>query len=152
MVAAYAVLGRSGSNLAIAALMGLIVVPVVSVSLPVYWTTAVRRQPISSLGITLRGWAPSVVLSIILRLIVLAPLFLSSTPTVARIDGYPWPSQLQYRCSNPSSSSAGCRRTSSETSEYCRDSAGGSSYSPYHVGYMPAAMTGQFYSAVVFAV
>ena len=52
MIAAYAILGGNSGNLGVAALIGLIVVPVLAVGIPVYWTTKVERQPISMLGIT----------------------------------------------------------------------------------------------------
>ncbi len=84
MTAAYAVMGANPDNMGLWAFMGLIVVPVFAVGVPVYWMTKVERQPISSLGLTTRGWLPSLGLSLILCLITFYPLFFRAPATSAQ--------------------------------------------------------------------
>lgn len=73
MTAAYAVLGAIG-NIGVFAFVGLIVVPVLAVGVPVYWTTHVERQPISALCLTTKRWLPSLGLSILLSLVTVYQL------------------------------------------------------------------------------
>jgi membrane protease YdiL (CAAX protease family) len=66
MVLAYAALGHASNNPIVQFLVGLILLPVLSVGVPVYWTTVVNRQPLSALGLTLRRWPLAVGLGLAL--------------------------------------------------------------------------------------
>jgi hypothetical protein len=77
MTAGYAILGANPGNTIVLMVIGLIVVPVLSIGVPIYWVTQVERQPISSMGLTLHRWLPSLVLSMLLSLVVVFPLILN---------------------------------------------------------------------------
>ncbi len=77
MIAAYTVLGQNSSNMGIAALIGLVVVPLLAVGVPVYWTTMVDRQPLSALGLALRNWFPALILGLVVTAAELSPILLS---------------------------------------------------------------------------
>lgn len=66
MVLAYAALGRASNSPLVQFLVGLIVLPALSVGVPVYWTTVVNRQPLSALALTLRRWPLAVGLGLAL--------------------------------------------------------------------------------------
>lgn len=152
MIAAYAILGNSG-NLGVAALIGLIVVPVLAVGIPVYWTTKVERQPISMLGITSRRWLPSLVLSGLLSLLIVYPLFLSNRAIVSIDRWLPMAAAGAVSLFEPLFVFGWLQlRFEKDFGVLPGILLAALSYAFYHVGYMPGEMSGQFYSAVVFAV
>ncbi len=153
MILAYTLLGRYSDNMSMAALIGLVVVPVFAVVIPVYWTVIVERQGLGALGLTLRGAFPSLLLSLGLSLIVLAPI------TYMRLPGVPAERWLPMAVAGAVSlfeplfifgwlqlrfekdfgilpailMAAGC-------------------FALYHVGYLPDAMPGEFRDAAIWAV
>ena len=153
MIAAYAIMGGNSANPAVAALIGLIVVPVLAVGIPVYWTTKVERQPISTLGITARRWLPSLALSILLSLLVVYPLLLSSRAAVSTDRWLPMAAAGAVSLFEPLFVFGWLQlRFEKDFGVLPGILLAALGYALYHVGYMPGEMSGQFYSAVVFAV
>ena len=81
MVLAYAALGQASDNLPVQFLVGMIVLPVLSVGVPVYWTSAVNRQPLSALALTLRRWPLAVGLGLALTMLEVIHIWAGSPVT-----------------------------------------------------------------------
>lgn len=153
MLVAYAVLGRSSSNLAVAALIGLVVVPILAVAIPVYWTLVVERQPLAALGLTRRYWGLALALSLGLSLLVLGPLWLSGPPAVAPTRWLPMAVAGALALFEPLFVFGWLQgRFERDFGALPAILLAALGYALYHVGYLPGQMSGQFYSAVVFAV
>jgi membrane protease YdiL (CAAX protease family) len=153
MIAAYAILGANSGNLGVAALIGLIVVPVLAVGIPVYWTTKVDRQPISTLGITWRRWLPSLVLSILLSLLIVYPLFFSNRAIVSMDQWLPMAAAGALSLFEPLFVFGWLQlRFEKDFGVLPGLLLAALGFAFYHIGYMPEALAGQFFAAVVFAV
>lgn len=153
MIAAYAVLGANSSNLGVAALVGLVVVPVLAVGIPVYWMLAVERQDIAALGLTARRAWPSLALSLLLSLFVLSPLWFAGRALPAPDLWLPMAAAGAFSLFEPLFVFGWLQ------SRFERDFGllpaillAALGYALYHLGYMPGQMSGQFLSAVLFAV
>lgn len=154
MIIAYGILGQNSDNLGIAALVGLLIVPVLTVGIPVIWTTAVEHQELASLGITSRGWLPSSLLSLMLSALVLAPLlFASRLATVLPERWLPMAAAGAVSLFEPLFV-FGWLQTRFEKDFGLLPAIllAALGYALYHIGYLPQAMAIQFYSAAVFAV
>jgi membrane protease YdiL (CAAX protease family) len=64
MILSYIAIARSGSHFAVMIMFVALVVPVLTVGVPVCWTTLVDRQQMSALGLSLRHWLPALVLGL----------------------------------------------------------------------------------------
>ncbi len=153
MVAAYTILGSNSNNAGIAALIGLIVVPVLAVGIPVYWTTRIERQPIATLGITTRRWLPSLVLSLVLSLFLVYPLWLSGRTVVPAERWLPMAAAGAVSLFEPLFIFGWLQvRFEKDFGVLPAILLAALGYALYHIGYLPGEMSGQLYSAVLFAV
>lgn len=153
MIAAYAILGRNSDNVGIAAAIGLLVVPLLAVGVPVYWTAIVERQPLSALGITLRNWFPALVLGIVVTALEVGPLLWTNG---ANLDAERW---LPMAAAGAVSLFEPLFVFGWLQGRFEKDFGvlpaivlAALCFALYHIGYMPSAMAGEFTSAVVFAV
>jgi membrane protease YdiL (CAAX protease family) len=153
MILAYAVLGQNSNNLGIAALVGLLVVPVLAVAIPVYWTIIVEREDLAALGITSRRWLPSLLLGVVLSLFVIAPLWLASHLTVSPERWLPMAAAGAVSLFEPLFVFGWLQlRFEKDFGILPAILLAALCFALYHIGYLPEAMFGQFTSAVVFAV
>lgn len=153
MIIAYAVLGQNSDNLGVAALVGLLIVPVLAVAIPVIWTTLVERQDLAALGITSRHWLSSCLLGVALSLLVLAPLLFASHSTVAPEHWLPMAAAGAVSLFEPLFVFGWLQmRFEKDFGILPAILLAALCFALYHIGYLPQAMSGQFYSAAVFAV
>ena len=153
MIAAYAILGTNSGNLGIAALIGLVVVPVLAVGIPVYWTTRVERQSLAALGITTHLWFASLLIGIALSLLELAPLALAAPVVPAPERWLPMAAAGAVALFEPLFVFGWLQlRFEKDFGVLPAIILAALCFALYHVGYLPGAMGGQFTSAVVYAV
>lgn len=69
MILSYIAIGRSGDDLQVMMIFVAFVIPLLTVGVPVYWMVFVRRQGLSSLGLTLRYWLPALLLGASLSIV-----------------------------------------------------------------------------------
>jgi membrane protease YdiL (CAAX protease family) len=69
MILSYVAIGRSGNNIPVMMLFVAFVVPILTIGVPVYWMGVVKREPLESLGLTLRHWLPAILLGVALSAI-----------------------------------------------------------------------------------
>ncbi len=151
MIAAYAVLGTNPDNPILLILMGLIAVPVISVGIPVYWTTQVERQPISALGLTMHRWLPSLLISMVLSLVIIFPVYLNGI--TSKYNWLPMAAAGALSLFEPLFIFGWLQlRFEKDFGVLPGIILAGLSFALYHAGFMPAAMQGQFYNAVLWAV
>ena len=62
----YIAIGRSGDNITVMMLFVAFVIPILTIAVPVYWIGLVKREPLRSLGLTLRHWPPAILLGVAL--------------------------------------------------------------------------------------
>jgi len=153
MVVAYAVMGWSSNNMVVWALIGLIVVPVLAVGVPVYWTTVVERQPISSLGITTHNWLPSLALGIVASFIEVGPLLVNGVPIESSEQWLPMAIAGAASLFEPLFVFGWLQqRFEKDFGVLPAILLAAASFGLYHIGFLPEAMSGQFTSAVVYGV
>ncbi len=153
MILAYAVLGQNSSNLGVAALVGLLIVPVLAVAIPVFWTTLVEHQDLAVLGITSRRWLPSLLLGLALSLLVVVPLFYASRPAVEPERWLPMAAAGAVSLFEPLFVFGWLQmRFEKDFGILPAVLLAALCFALYHIGYLPQAMSGQFQSAALFAV
>ncbi len=153
MIIAYGVLGQNSDNLGVAALVGLLIVPVLAVAIPVCWTTLIERQDLAALGITSRHWLPSCLLSVVLSLLVFAPLLFGPHLTVAPERWLPMGAAGAVSLFEPLFIFGWLQmRFEKDFGLLPAILLAALCFALYHIGYLPQAMSAQFYSAAVFAV
>jgi hypothetical protein len=69
MILSYVAIGRSSGNITVMLLFVAVVVPILTVGVPVYWIRWVKREPLENLGLTLRYWLPAILLGVVLSAI-----------------------------------------------------------------------------------
>jgi membrane protease YdiL (CAAX protease family) len=153
MIIAYAILGQNANNIGVAALVGLVIVPILAVVIPVYWTTMVERQGLEALGITSRHWLLSLLLGLGLSLVVIAPLLFATRITAAPERWLPMAAAGAFSLFEPLFIFGWLQlRFEKDFGILPAILLAALCYALYHIGYLPQEMTGQFYSAAVFAV
>ncbi|MGE5141610.1 MAG: type II CAAX prenyl endopeptidase Rce1 family protein [Rudaea sp.] len=153
MILAYALLGRYADDMLEVALIGLVVVPVFAVVIPVYWTVIVEHRDLAALGLTLRGAFPSLLLSLGLSLILLAPITYMRLPGVSAERWLPMAIAGAVSLFEPLFIFGWLQLRFEKDFGILPAilmAAGG--FALYHVGYMPDAMSGEFYNAAVWAI
>lgn len=153
MIIAYAILGQNSDNLGVAALVGLLIVPVLAVAIPVCWTVLVERQDLSALGITSRHWLPSCLLGVALTLAVVAPLLFTARAPVASERWLPMAAAGAVSLFEPLFIFGWLQlRFEKDFGVLPAIILAALCFALYHIGYLPQAMSGQFYNAAVWAV
>jgi membrane protease YdiL (CAAX protease family) len=153
MTIAYAVMGWSGDNVAVWAVVGLLVVPLLSVGVPVYWTTVVERRPISALGITVRHWLPSLLLGLLLSLERVSPLLFARPPTRALHEWLPMAVIGIASLFEPLFVFGWLQlRFEKDFGVLPAVLLAALGFAVYHIGFMPEQMSAQFGSAVLYGV
>ncbi len=153
MILAYTLLGKNPDDLGIAALVGLLIVPILTVGIPVIWTLLVEHRDLASLGITSRQWLPSVLLGVVLSLFVFAPLLYTADLTVAPERWLPMAAAGAVSLFEPLFIFGWLQmRFEKDFGILPAILLAALGFALYHVGYLPQAMSIQFYSAAAFAV
>lgn len=152
MILAYAILGENTNNMGIAALIGLLAVPILAVVIPVLWTTMIEHQDLAALGITSRHWLPSIFISVVLSLWVIAPLLFSSRLTVTPPRWLPMAAAGVVSLFEPLFIFGWLQlRFEKDFGMIPAILMAALCFALYHIGYIPQAMFGQFTSAVLWA-
>jgi membrane protease YdiL (CAAX protease family) len=153
MTIAYTVMGGSGEDVAVWAVVGLVVVPLLAVGVPVYWTTAVQRQPLSALGITARRWLPSLLLGLLLSLERVSPLLFERAPVRSPQEWLPMAVVGVASLFEPLFVFGWLQlRFEEDFGVLPAVLLAALGFAIYHVGFMPQEMSGQFSSAVLYGV
>ncbi|MGE5263022.1 MAG: CPBP family intramembrane glutamic endopeptidase [Acidobacteriota bacterium] len=153
MIIAYAILGQNGDNVGVAALIGLLIVPILAVVIPVYWTTMVERQGLAALGITSRHWLLSLLLGLGLCLVVIAPLLFATRITATPERWLPMAAAGAFSLFEPLFIFGWLQlRFEKDFGVLPAILLAALCFALYHIGYLPQQMTSQFYSAAAFAV
>ncbi len=153
MIIAYAILGQNSNNMGVAALIGLLVVPVLAVVVPVLWTLFAEHQDLSALGITSHRWLPSVLISVVFSLLILSPILFVTGFTATPERWLPMAAAGAVSLFEPLFIFGWLQlRFERDFGILPAILLGALGYALYHIGYMPGMMTAQFQSAVVFAV
>jgi len=74
MILSYIAIPQSSNNLSVMMVFVALVVPVLTVGVPVCWTRLMDRRPLSSLGLTLRHWLPALLLGLGLSAVEVIPV------------------------------------------------------------------------------
>ncbi len=153
MIIAYAVLGKNPTDLGLAALIGLLVVPILALVIPVIWNSLVEHQELASLGITSRHWFPSVLLSVVASVLVLTPMLFASRLTLDPERWLPMAAAGAVSLFEPLFIFGWLQmRFEKDFGILPAILLAALGYALYHIGYLPQSMAIQFYSAAVFAV
>ncbi len=153
MIIAYSILGQNSNNMAIAAVIGLLVVPILAVVIPVLWTIFADHEDLSALGITSRHWLPSILLSIGLSLLILSPLLFVTGFTATPERWLPMAAAGAVSLFEPLFIFGWLQlRFEKDFGVLPAILLAAFGYALYHIGYMPGYMTVQFQSAAAFAV
>jgi membrane protease YdiL (CAAX protease family) len=153
MIIAYAILGNNSNNMGIAALVGLLIVPILAVGIPVYWTTMVEHQGLDALGITSRHWLQSCIVGVGLSLLVIAPLWFAPRIAVTPERWLPMAAAGAASLFEPLFIFGWLQlRFEKDFGVLPSILLAALCFALYHIGYLPQAMSGQFFNAAVFAV
>lgn len=153
MIIAYSIIGKNSNNMGVAALVGLLIVPILAVAIPVWWTTMVERQGLGSLGITAHHWLPSIILGLGLSLLTIVPLLSATRVTPAPERWLPMAAAGAVSLFEPLFIFGWLQlRFEKDFGALPAILLAALGFSLYHIGYLPQAMSSQFYSAVLFAV
>ncbi len=153
MILAYAVLGKNANNMSVAALVGLLVVPILAVVIPVIWTTLVEQEGLAALGITSRHWLPSLVIGVVLTGLVIAPAGFATRLTADPERWLPMAAAGAVSLFEPLFIFGWLQlRFEKDFGILPAILLAALGYALYHIGYLPQSMSIQFYSAAAFAV
>ncbi|MCD4753715.1 MAG: CPBP family intramembrane metalloprotease [Anaerolineaceae bacterium] len=133
--------------------IGLIVVPVLTIGVPVYWTTVVEKLPISSLGITTRYWLPSLGLGAVASLAEIVPLLINGTLIGSSAQWLPMAIAGAASLFEPLFVFGWLQqRFEKDFGVLPAILMAAAGFGLYHINTLPEAMSGLFTSAVVYAV